>query len=64
MKTSSKLLLGLLLAVIIGIIVVNLVYKHKLDSKAKIKIELQSTSTKVNSVDSDSIAMDNALDNQ
>ena len=35
MKTSSKLLLGLIIAIVSGVVVLNIVYKIKHDSKRK-----------------------------
>ena len=64
MKTSNKLLLGLLIVVILGILVANFSYKKKLESKSKVKIELNSDSTNVNPADSDSIAMESAINNE
>ncbi len=64
MKTSNKLLLGLIIVVILGILVANFIYKKKLDSKSMIKVELNSDSTTVNPADSDSIAMESAISNE
>ena len=65
MKTSNKLLLGLLILIVLGIITVNVVYKKKLENKQKNRIEVVN----INSNDStsnvqDSLAMENAMNNQ
>lgn len=64
MKTSNKMLLGLFIFVILGIIIANFIYKKKLDEKSKVKIELNSDSTTVNQAESDSIAMESAINNE
>ena len=64
MKTSNKLLLGLLIVVILGILAANFILKKKIESKSKEKIELNSDSTSVNTADSDSIAMESAINNE
>ena len=65
MKTSNKLLLGLLILIVLGVITVNVVYKNKLETKQKNRIEVVN----INSNDStsnvqDSLAMENAMNNQ
>ena len=65
MKTSNKLLLGLLILIILGIITVNVVYKTKLDSKQKNRIEFINTSANDSvSSEQDSLAMEKAINNQ
>ena len=64
MKTSNKLLLGLLILVVLGVIVINFVYKQKLDSKIKSKIEVVDVQNdSINNVQ-DSMAMEKAMNNQ
>ena len=65
MKTSNKLLLGLLILIVLGVITVNVVYKNKLETKQKSRIEVVN----INSNDStsnvqDSLAMENAMNNR
>ena len=65
MKTSNKLLLGLLILIVLGVITVNVVYKNKLETKQKNRIEVVN----INSNDStsnvqDSLAMENAMNNR
>jgi hypothetical protein len=65
MKTSNKLMLGLLAVIIIGMLTVNIIIKKKLDTKIKSNVEIQvNTPEKTITVDSDSIEMDKAIDNQ
>lgn len=65
MKKSNKLLLGLFAVVIICILIVNIVIKKKLDTKLKSDVKIESISSdSTSSVDSDSIAMDKAIENQ
>ncbi|MEI8273468.1 MAG: hypothetical protein WCG08_12665 [Paludibacter sp.] len=64
MKTSNKLLLGLLILVILGVIVINFVYKHKLETKTKSKVEVVDVQNdSINNVQ-DSMAMEKAINNQ
>jgi cell division protein FtsL len=63
MKTSNKLLLGLLILTILGIITVNIVYKTKLEYKQKNRIEVKSTNDSISS-EQDSLAMEKAINNQ
>lgn len=63
MKTSTKLLIGLFVVIIIAIITVNFVFKKKLDTKSKTKIEITQPAT-INSETSDSLAMDSAINNE
>lgn len=64
MKTSNKLLLGLLILIVLGIITVNIVYKTKFDRKQKNKIEAVSTNNDSISSEQDSLAMEKAINNQ
>ena len=64
MKTSNKLLLGLLILIVLGIITVNIVYKTKFDRKQKNKIEVVSTTNDSISSEQDSLAMEKAINNQ
>ncbi len=48
MKTSNKMLLGLFVVVLLGIIAVNVVYKFKLDSKNKSNAIITNDSIKTN----------------
>ncbi|MDP4239857.1 MAG: hypothetical protein Q8904_10365 [Bacteroidota bacterium] len=65
MKTSNKLLLGLLAVVIVGMIIINIVLKKQYDSRrnSNIKIEVNTTSD-TTSIKGDSIAMDEAIGNE
>ena len=64
MKTSNKLLLGLFILIVLGIITVNVVYKTKLESKPKNKIEVVNTPSDSLSSEQDSLAMEKAINNQ
>lgn len=65
MKTSNKLMLGLLAVIIIGMLAVNIILKKELDTKIKSNVEIQvNTPDKTITVDSDSIAMQNAINNE
>ena len=65
MKTSNKLMLGLLAVIIIGMLTVNIIIKKELDTKIKSNVEIQvNTPDKTITVDSDSIEMDKALNNE
>ena len=64
MKTSNKLLLGLLILIILGIITVNIVYKTKLEHKQKNKIEVIIPNNDSISSEQDSLAMEKAINNQ
>jgi len=63
MKTSNKLLLGFIIFVVLGILIVNVVYKSKLESKQKNSIEVVTTNDSISNAQ-DSVAMENAIDNQ
>ena len=63
MKTSNKLLLGLLIFIILGVIIVNVVYKIKLDTKQKNRIEFVRTNDSISN-EQDSLAMEKAIYNQ
>jgi hypothetical protein len=65
MKTSNKLLLSLLAVVIISIFAVNVILKSRLDKKTepKVSVEVSSTENVITS-DSDSIAMEKAMENE
>lgn len=65
MKTSNKLMLGLLAVIIIGMLAVNIILKKELDTKIKSNVEIQvNTPEKTITVDSDSIEMDKAINNE
>ena len=65
MKTSNKLMLGLLAVIIIGMLAVNIIFKKELDPKIKSNVEIQvNTPDKTITVDSDSIEMDKAINNE
>ena len=64
MKTSNKLLLGLFILIVLGIITVNVVYKTKLESKPKNKIQVVNTPSDSLSSEQDSLAMEKANNNQ
>ena len=64
MKTSNKLLLGLFILIVLGIITVNVVYKTKLESKLKNKIEVVNSPSDSLSSEQDSLAMEKAINNQ
>ncbi len=65
MKTSNKLMLGLLAVIIIGMLAVNIIIKKELDTKIKSNVEIQvNTPEKTITVDSDSIEMDKAINNE
>ncbi len=66
MKTSNKLLVGLLAFVVFGIIVVNLIFKHQVNSKTKVRTEIKTDIQTNDSVSdsSDSIAMEKAISNE
>jgi hypothetical protein len=65
MKTSNKLLLGLLAFVIICILIVNFAFKKQVDTSVK-----SNANTEINAqdsaatFDSDSVAMDKAIGNE
>jgi len=65
MKTSNKLLVGLLALIVICIIIANITLKKHVDSNTApgVKIEV-SQSDSVATADSDSVAMDKALGNE
>ena len=63
MKTSNKLLLGFIIFVVLGILIENVVYKSKLESKQKNSIEVVTTNDSISNAQ-DSVAMENAIDNQ
>jgi hypothetical protein len=62
MKTSNKLLLSLLAIIIVGIFIVNVVLKRQMDKREKTKTSVEVKS--INAADSDSIAMEKAVDNE
>jgi hypothetical protein len=65
MKKSNKLMLGLLVVIIIGLVTVNIIIKNKMDSKIKSNVEIQlNTPDSTITVDSDSIAMEKAISNE
>jgi len=66
MKTSNKLLLGLFAVVVICVFIANFIIKKEFDNKLKksdIKIE-SNTNDSTLTIQSDSIAMDSAIQNQ
>jgi hypothetical protein len=63
MKTSNKLLLGLFLIVVLAIIVVNFVLKNEMSKPAKNQIEIVQPSD-IDSLQADSVAMDEAIQNE
>ncbi|MDD4971007.1 MAG: hypothetical protein PHT07_16385 [Paludibacter sp.] len=65
MKTSNKLLLGLLALVVICIIIANIALKKHIDTNSTqgVKIEVNQSDS-VATADSDSVAMDKALGNE
>jgi len=75
MKTSNKLLLGLLILIVLGIITMNIVYKTKLEYKQKNRIEVKNSNDSISSEqvkstndsissEQDSLAMEKAINNQ
>ncbi|NDP20891.1 MAG: hypothetical protein GZ091_07400 [Paludibacter sp.] len=63
MKTSNKLLLGLFLIVVVAIIIINFVLKNEMKTPATNQIEIiQSSDT--TSMQADSVAMDEAIQNE
>lgn len=64
MKTSNKLLLGMFILVVVGILAINFIYKKKLDKRMQIRIEQQTPAKTVTTSANDSVAMDSALQNQ
>jgi len=67
MKTSNKLLLGLLAVVIIGMIIFNIILKKQYDSKQSTRNKIQvdiNTPADSTTITSDSIAMDEAIGNE
>lgn len=63
MKTSNKLLLGLFLIVILAIVVVNFVLKNEMSQPAINQIEQAQPSETV-LINADSVAMDEAIQNE
>lgn len=63
MKTSNKLLLGLFLIVLLAIIVVNFVLKNEMNKPARNQIEIVQPSD-TDSLQADSVAMDEAIQNE
>ena len=65
MKTSNKLLSGLLILVVIGIIIANFALKNHIDtntnSNVKIEVNAQDSTAAFNN---DSVAMDKAIGNE
>jgi len=65
MKTSNKLLLGLLVVVVTGMIIVNIVLKKQYDSRQKAVIQVEEIiPADTTTVTGDSIAMDKAINNE
>jgi uncharacterized protein YxeA len=65
MKTSNKLLLALLAIVIVGVFIVNVIMKNRMDSQIKSKPNIETgTINDSQSSDSDSIAMEKAMENE
>ena len=65
MKTSNKLLAGLLALVIIGIIIANFVLKKQIDTniKPEVKVEVNAQDSTA-TFNKDSVAMDKAIGNE
>jgi len=65
MKTSNKLLVGLLALVIIGIIIANFTLKKQIDTNTKqdVKIEVNAQDSTA-TFNNDSVAMDKAIGNE
>ena len=63
MKTSNKLLLGLFLIVLLAIIVINFVLKNEMNKPARNQIEIVQPSD-TDSLQADSVAMDEAIQNE
>jgi hypothetical protein len=65
MKTSNKMLLGLFALIVLAMLIVNIIYKIKIDKKreAKDKIETVISTDSTKNV-ADSLAMDSAVLNQ
>ena len=65
MKTSNKLLLGLFAVVIICVFIANFIIKKEFDNKLKSDVKIESnTNDSTLTIESDSIAMDSAIQNQ
>ncbi len=65
MKTSNKLLLGLLALVVIGLIAVNIVLKKQVEARHNLNNQqIQTTPADTSTVTGDSIAMDKAIKNE
>lgn len=65
MKTSNKLLLTLLALVIVCMFAINVILKSRLDKRIqpKTSVEVNAVENAITS-DSDSIAMEKAMDNE
>lgn len=65
MKTSNKLLLGLFVFIVIGMIIANITVKKRLESVLKPDIRIE-TATQDSAADfkNDSVAMDKAIGNE
>ena len=65
MKTSNKLLLGLFAVVVICVFIANFIIKKEFDNKLKSDVKIESnTNDSTLTIESDSIAMDSAIQNQ
>lgn len=65
MKTSNKLLLGLFVVVVICVFIANFIIKKEFDNKLKSDVKIESnTNDSTLTIESDSIAMDSAIQNQ
>lgn len=65
MKKSNKLLLGLFALVVLAMLIVNVIYKFKIDKKREVKEKIESViSTDSTKNVADSLAMDSAVLNQ
>ena len=62
MKTSNKLLLGLFVFIVIGMIIANIIIKRKLDTAVRPDVKIETTiQDSVANFNNDSVAMDKAI---
>jgi len=65
MKTSNKLLLGLFVFIVIGMIIANIIIKRKLDTAVRPDVKIETTiQDSVANFNNDSVAMDKAIGNE
>lgn len=65
MKISNKLLLGLFVVVVVCVFIANFIIKKEFDNKLKSDVKIESnTNDSTLTIESDSIAMDSAIQNQ